>query len=175
YDDLFRKASEPYDWDWRLLSAQAFVESRFNSSAVSWAGARGMMQIMPATARAYGVSAGSLSDNKTSVELSLKIIKELDKMLAPKVADPVERRKFIIAAYNSGIAHILDAIALAKVTGRDPQKWNGNVETALLLKSNPEYYNNPVVRYGYFRGRETTDYVRKVTDFYNRAIKSVKA
>lgn len=174
FDNLFKNNAKGYDWDWRLLAAQAFVESRFDASQVSWAGARGIMQIMPATARAYGVSADALIDNNTSVNLSLKIIKKLSDALASKVPDMEERRKFILAAYNSGIAHIYDAIALAEVTGHNPRKWSGNVEAALLLKSNPEYYNNPVCRYGYFRGRETTEYVRSVMDFYNKAKKSIK-
>lgn len=172
-DPLFRSQASD-SWDWRLLAAQAFIESRFDSTLVSWAGARGIMQVMPATARAFGVDASHLADNRTSIGLALKIIGRLEKSLAPKVPDPAERRKFVLAAYNSGIAHILDAIALAGVTGHDPTKWDGNVETALLLKSNPEYFNNPVCRYGYFRGRETTQYVRSVTDFYERAKRFVK-
>lgn len=174
FDNLFRQhASNKAHWDWRLLAAQAFVESRFDASQVSWAGARGIMQIMPATARAYGVSADRLTDNATSIDLALKIIERLDQSLASKVPDPAERRKFVLAAYNAGIAHIYDAIALAKVTGHDPQRWDGNVEAALLLKSRPEYYNNPVCRYGYFRGRQTTEYVRSVTELFNHASRKV--
>lgn len=175
FDNLFRDhARGESHWDWRLLAAQAFVESRFDASQVSWAGARGIMQIMPATARAYGVGADRLTDNATSIDVALKIIDRLDKALASKVPDRAERCKFILAAYNAGIAHIYDAIALAKITGHDPQRWDGNVEAALLLKSRPEYYNNPVCRYGYFRGRQTTEYVRSVTDIYNKAVKKIR-
>ena len=84
-----------------------------------------------------------------------------------------ERRKFIIAAYNCGIAHIYDAIALADKYGLDPQKWDGNVEKALLMKMNPKYYNDPVVKYGYARGTETSAYVRRIMDFYDNAVREI--
>jgi membrane-bound lytic murein transglycosylase F len=90
------------------------------------------------------------------------------------VSDPVERRKFTLAAYNAGIAHIYDAIALAEKYGKNPQVWDGNVAEALLMKANPEYYNDTICRYGYFRGKQTTAYVRNVMEFYNRSSKYVK-
>lgn len=174
FDQLFKSHSADYDWDWRLLAAQAFVESRFDAGQVSWAGARGIMQIMPATARAYGVDADRLVDNDVSIGTSLKIIRSLDKALTSKVPDKAERQKFVLAAYNAGIAHIYDAISIAKATGKDPKVWDGNVERALLLKSLPEYYNSELCKYGYFRGRETTAYVKAVTNFYNKAKAKVK-
>ena len=79
-----------------------------------------------------------------------------------------ERIKFILAAYNSGIAHIYDAIALARKHGKNPALWHDNVSEALMMKSNPEYYNDPVCRYGYFRGRQTVEYVKEVTRVYER-------
>lgn len=174
YDDLFRRYGPKLGRDWRILAAIGFVESQFDPSVVSWAGARGMMQIMPSTARAYGVSPDQLVDNETSVATAVKVLQALDKVFAPKVKNPDERLKFIIAAYNSGHAHILDAIELARKYGYDPTLWDGNVATAMMLKSKPEYYNDPVVRYGYFRGRETFEFVRRVTAFYEKARHNVK-
>lgn len=168
FDPLFKRYAAQIGWDWRMIAAQAYVESRFDSSQVSWAGARGIMQIMPATAKAHGLSADRITNNEASIATAVKIIKELDGQLKAKVPDPEERKKFIIAAYNSGIAHILDAIALAEKHGMDPRRWHGNVAQALLMKSKPEYYNDPVCRYGYFRGRQTFDYVINVYDFYNQ-------
>ena len=52
YDDLFRKYSKEIGWDWRMLASLAYTESNFDTTAVSWAGAKGLMQLMPATARA---------------------------------------------------------------------------------------------------------------------------
>ncbi len=169
FDHLFKRYSESYGWDWKLLASQAYVESKFDSTAVSWAGARGLMQIMPKTARGYGQTAKSVMKNDVAIETALKLLRDLDRQLAAKVPDEKERKKFVIAAYNSGIAHVYDAINLAKKYGLNPRKWDNNVAKAILWKSNPKYYKDPVVKYGYSRGRETYDYVNRVYAFYNKA------
>lgn len=168
FDDIFRRHCSGTPWDWRLVAALGWTESMFDSSVVSWAGARGMMQLMPGTARAYGLKADQLTDNNISVEVAVRILNDLDKSLSSRVKDRGERAKFVMAAYNSGLAHILDAIALAEKHGLDPQIWDGNVAKALMMKSKPEYFNDPVCRYGYFRGRETIDHVAKVFSFYEK-------
>ena len=132
------------------------------------------MQIMPSTARAYGLPASKMTNPEASIAAAARIMADLDRMLAKKVTDPEERRKFVIGAYNSGIGHVYDAIALAQKYGKNPQVWDGNVESALLMKAKPEYYQDPVCRSGYFRGRETVAYVREVTALYEKARKSVK-
>ena len=169
FDDLFKKYADKYEWDWKLLASQAYVESKFDSTAVSWAGARGLMQIMPRTAKGYGQSAKSVMKNDVAVETSLKLLRDLDKQLASRVPDPEERKKFVIASYNSGLAHVLDAIALAKKYGLNPEKWDNNVAKAILWKSNPRYYKDPVVKFGYSRGRETFDYVNRVYAYYAKS------
>lgn len=173
YDNLFKRHASTIDWDWRLLAAQGHAESRFNPSAKSWAGARGIMQIMPRTAQAYGVSPSQIADNNTNIKTATSIIKSLNDMFKNRVPDPEERKKFILAAYNAGPAHVLDAIALAKKYGKDPTRWDGNVAEAILMKTKPEYYNDPVVKYGYCRGRETYAYVNKVIDYYKKAVSKV--
>lgn len=174
YDDLFRKYAAELGWDWRLLAAQGFVESQFRNDVTSWAGARGIMQIMPSTARAYSVSVAALDSPEESIKLAARILKALDNSLAAYIENPDKRREFVIAAYNSGIAHIIDAIALARKYGRDSNSWRGNVENALLMKSDARYYNDPVVRFGYFRGTQTVHYVRDVFNFYNKTLKHIK-
>ena len=169
FDHLFRKYAAHIGWDWRLIAAQGYCESRFDSTQVSWAGARGIMQLMPVAMRGYGLTDATVTDPELNIEAAAKIMRDIDRSLSKYVSDPVERRKFSIAAYNSGIGHIYDAIALAGKHGKDPALWEGNVETALMWKSNPEYYTDPVCRNGYFRGRQTVEYVRKVLDFYARA------
>ncbi len=166
FDHIFRHYAKAIGWDWKLLASQAWIESRFDTTATSWAGARGLMQIMPGTARAYGFNPTVLSDPEKSIDIATRSIKDLDAWLARRVKDPMERRKFIIAAYNSGIGHIADAIALAQKHGKNPSVWSGNVEEAILWKSNPDYYNDEVCRFGYFRGRQTVAYVRKVLRQY---------
>ena len=173
YDNLFKKYAGEIGMDWRLLAAQGYHESHFDSTQVSWAGARGIMQIMPRTARAYNLTPNRITNPEANISTATKIIRDLDKSLSRKVADKEERRKFGIAAYNSGLAHVLDAIALAEKYGKNPAVWYGNVEAALLMKANPEYYTDPVCRAGYFRGRQTVTYVKEVMAFYDNAKKKI--
>lgn len=175
YDDIFKATGATYGWDWRVLAAIGYAESGFNNHLVSWAGARGLMQIMPRSAVAYGLPLDKIEDPKANIEAAGRILSDLDRSLSKKVPDRHERLKFVIAAYNSGIGHIYDAIALAGKYGRNPQVWEGNVEQALLMKANPEYYSDPVCRNGYFGGRHTVAYVRKVSGLYDRFRQKIPA
>lgn len=171
YDHLFRKYAPQVNWDWKLLAAMCYAESKFDNSVVSWAGAKGIMQIMPATARAFKSTPDRLLIPDESVRIATKIIASLNNSLKKDVPDPAERTKFIVAAYNSGVAHVKDAINIAKATGRDPQVWDGNVEEAMKLKSKPEIYNDKeICKYGYFRGTYTTAYVKSVMNLYHKAL-----
>lgn len=166
YDSYFKKHASTAGYDWKLLAAIAYCESRYNSNVTSPFGARGLMQVMPASARAMGVDPATLGSPDSNVLAASKIIQKLDESLKNKVTDPEERLKFVVAAYNSGLGHINDAIALASKLGLNPQKWTGSVSVAALMKSRPEYYNDPVVKNGYFRGRETVNFVDHVSSIY---------
>lgn len=167
YDQIFKSAANVSGLDWRLIAAVAYVESHFDANVRSWAGALGLMQVMPRTARANGYSPEEMMNPTKCVDVAVKTLKALDKTFENKVPDAEERAKFILASYNSGPGHILDAIALAEKYGLDPKIWNGNVEKAAIMKSKPAYYRDPVVKNGYFRGKETVNFVRKVQSAYN--------
>ena len=173
YDDLFRKYAPQINWDWRLLAALVYTESNFNPSAVSWAGAKGLMQLMPSTARAYGVPAGMESDPEQSIKGGVKYISELQNIFS-KVKDDKERMMFVLASYNSGIGHVFDAMALAEKYGKDKYVWDGNVAVYMLLKNKEEYYKDPVCKNGYFRGTETYNFVRDVLTRADVYIKNIK-
>ena len=159
YDDQIKKYSRELNWDWRLLAAMMYQESNFNPSVKSWAGAYGLMQILPATAVRFGVNyAASPSLN---IGVGVKLLKWLDKKLQETVSDEDERIKFVLAAYNIGIGHIIDAQKLAEKYHKNPALWK-DVEYFLLSKSNPKYYLDPVVQFGYCRGTETTNYVSEI-------------
>ena len=162
YDALFKKYAPEIGWDWRLLASLAYTESNFDTTAVSWAGAKGLMQLMPRTARAMGVPAGKEQNPGESVKAAVKYIAATARSFS-KIPDPAERIKFILAAYNAGIGHVLDAMALAEKYGKDKNTWDGHVSRYILLKSNEEYFNDPVCKNGYFRGRETFNFVKEVT------------
>lgn len=167
YDDYFRLAAKKTGFDWRLIAAIAYVESHFDANVKSWAGALGIMQVMPRTARSYGYSPDEMMDPSKCVDVAAKTLVALDRMLAKRVTDPEERINFMLAAYNSGPGHLSDAIALAEKHGLNDAVWSGNVEQGILMKSNPAYYRDPVVKNGYFRGRETVNFVKKVQSVYS--------
>lgn len=173
YDDLFRKYASQINWDWRLLAALVYTESNFNPSAVSWAGARGLMQLMPSTARAFGVPAGMESDPEQSIKGGVRYIADLQKIFS-KIEDKKERIMFVLASYNAGIGHVFDAMALADKYGKDKYVWNGNVAVYMLLKNREEYYKDPVCKNGYFRGTETYNFVRDVLARADMYIKNIK-
>jgi membrane-bound lytic murein transglycosylase F len=159
YDKYIKKYSHIIDWDWRLLASLIYQESRFNPNIKSWAGAFGLMQLMPATAKQFGVSKNSPPSK--NIYAGVKFIKWLNKQLID-IEDKEERQKFILAAYNVGLGHVSDARRLAKANGKNPNIWTDNVDFFLLNKSNPQYYNNKLVKYGYCRGEETYNYVKEV-------------
>ncbi|MBP5742837.1 MAG: transporter substrate-binding domain-containing protein [Paludibacteraceae bacterium] len=165
YDDLFKKYAKGTPWDWRLLAAIAYEESRFDPTVVSWLGARGIMQVMPSVARRLGYSVDRISEPETSIEVGVVLLKRLDRFFA-SVPDESERLKFILASYNAGHSHVVDAMNLATKYGYDPHIWYGNVEHFLLLESVHEYYTDPVVKSGYFRAEGTVRYIEKVLSTY---------
>lgn len=165
YDYIFKKYASEIGWDWRLLAAVAYQESHFDSAQISWAGAAGIMQLMPRTASNFGLTRKTIFNPEKNIEAGVQYIKSLN-MSFQKVTNKEERIKFILAAYNSGPAHIIDAMSLTQKYGRNTQIWYNNVEYFLLKKSEPQFYNDPVVKYGSFRGKETVSYVINTLDTY---------
>lgn len=165
YDEYIKKYSKKINWDWRLLASLIYQESRFKPNVQSWAGAYGLMQLMPTTARRFGVSRKSPPDKQ--IEAGVEFIKWLDKRFENRgITEEDQKIKFILASYNVGLGHILDARRLAEKEGKDPDIWEHNVDEYILKKSNPKYYNDPVVKYGYCRGSETYNYVYQILDRY---------
>ena len=173
YDHVFKQYAQEIGWDWRLLAAIAYSESGFDPNATSWMGARGIMQVMPKTARSYGAKEEDLGNAEVSIRVASRILKELEGVMRNRTR-PGDRIKFILAAYNAGSGHVTDAIALARKYELDPRVWNENVEQAMLWKMDPEYYNDSVCSNGYCRGTEPVDYVVKVLDRYEFYKKNYK-
>jgi membrane-bound lytic murein transglycosylase F len=164
FDDIIKKESARIGWDWRLLASIIFQESRFNPEAVSWAGAFGLMQLMPITAASYGVTIDSSPEEQ--IKAGASFIKWLDDRFKETIDDENERIKFVLASYNIGLGHIQDARRLAERYNADPNIWYGSVEEWLLKKSDPVYYTDSVVRHGFARGIETYNFVKDILDRY---------
>ena len=174
FDPLFKKYSKEIGWDWRMLASLAYTESNFDTTVVSWAGAKGLMQLMPATARAMGVPPGKEQDPEESIKAAIKYIMATDRSFN-MIPDKQERLNFILASYNAGLGHIYDAMALAEKYGKNKLVWKNNVENFILLKSNEEYFTDPVCKNGYFRGIETYNFVRDVMSRFNSYKEKIKS
>ncbi len=163
YDNLLKEAATKLGWDWRLLAALVYQESRFSSNDQSWAGARGLMQLMPTTAQRFGAS--NPDDPAQSIKAGVRFLKHLDDYWIKKVPDSTQRVKFVLASYNVGLTHIIDARKLTIKYSSDPTDWEV-VEKYLLKKSDPVYYKDPLVIAGYCKCEEPVRYVEDVLARY---------
>lgn len=165
YDELIQESADSLGWDWRLLASMVFQESKFIPDLESWAGAKGLMQLMPVAAERYGV------EDRTHPEESMKAATKIIQVLYNRfedVPDSTERIKFTMASYNCGYGHVEDARALARSEKLNPNVWDGNVAESMLKLSYPENYNKPLVKHGYVRGVEPFTYVKQVFDRFDR-------
>ena len=164
YDEVIREESKKFNWDWRLIASIIYQESRFMPKVESWAGAKGLMQLMPKTADRFGVA--NIENPRQNIRGGVEFLRWLDERMKLRIEDPDERLKFVLASYNVGIGHVLDAMSLAEKYGKNPKKWENNVDYYLLHKSEPKYFNDPVVKYGYCRGEEPYHYVTEILERY---------
>jgi len=162
WDDLIKKYSATIHWDWRLMASLICQESRFKPDVISRVGAYGLMQVMPETGKNFGIDITSSPEN--NIKAGAKFINWLYNIFDPMIPDDNERTKFILASYNAGPGHVLDAMKLAEKNGMDPHKWDGNVAVWILKKSEPQYYNDIVVKYGYFKGKESVAFVSEILE-----------
>lgn len=166
YDDLIRRFSARINWDWRLLASLICQESHFDPTVESYTGAFGLMQVMPGTGENFGIDITSSPEN--NLRAGIRYIGWLHTIFDSKIPDEKERINFILASYNAGPGHVLDAMKLAEKNGMNPQIWDGNVAIWLLKKSEPRYFNDSVVKNGYFRGIESVKFVSEVLTRFER-------
>ncbi len=165
WDKYIKLAARKNQWDWKLYAALIYQESGFNPSAVGNGGSFGLLQLMPETARNYGIYHNSSPE--TQIMKGANYLKYLEKFYHKKVKSKEQLSKFVLASYNAGPGHVIDAINLTEKYGKDPTVWDKNVETYLKLKSVPKYYNDAVVKSGYYRGAFTTKFVDDVWERYH--------
>ncbi len=171
YDKIIQKHAQEINWDWRLLAALIYKESRFDPSAKSWTGATGLMQLLPAIGREYG--AQNLNDPKQNIEAGVRYLQWLEDYWDKYIDDWNVRLKFILASYNVGIGHVEDARRLAEKYGRNPDKWDNNVAYYMLRLSDQKFFSQDVVEFGYCRGIEPYKYVEEILNIYSQYQKLV--
>jgi membrane-bound lytic murein transglycosylase F len=163
FDPLLKQFAVELNWDWRLLASQAFQESRFKPEAKSWAGATGLLQLMPKTAKEHGVT--NALDPADNVQGAIRFLKWLQQYWAKRIANENERLKFVLASYNAGAGHIEDAQRLTEKYGGNPEVWE-DVAYWVLQKSTQQYSSDPVVKFGFCRGLEPVNYVSQILERY---------
>ena len=166
YDHLFQKYAPLPRWDWRLMAAQCYQESCFDPYARSWAGACGLMQIMPKTAAHLGLPLSQINEPEPNISAAARFLQELMQKFSD-IRSVHERQNFVLAAYNCGPGHVRDAMALASKHGSDTQTW-ASVARYMALLSDAQYYNDPVVKHGYMRSSETINYVERIRSRYTQ-------
>ncbi|MDZ7658758.1 transglycosylase SLT domain-containing protein [Fodinibius sp.] len=160
YDDLIKEVADSAGVDWLLVASIAAQETKFNPNSKSWAGAVGLMQVMPRFSEVSNEE--KLYDVETNVREGVRIIKEhLDHY---SYMDSTNKWSFALATYNAGPGHIADARRLAIDQNKNPNEWE-NVEDALLKLMHRKYYKD--ARYGFTRGIETVRYVKEIKNRYN--------
>ena len=147
YDDIVKRNADEMGWDWRLLSAMIYHESKFINESCSDKGAVGLMQI-----NNENYSVDTLLIPEVNISIGTKYLTYLSKMFAEHGADSVECLKFALAAYNCGEGNVLKCIRTAEELGVDPTRWDNIVSVI------PEVPN--------FHGKQTIAYVREVLDTY---------
>lgn len=164
YADLFKKYAPQIGWEWELLAAVCNAESKFNPMAHSLSGAMGLMQLMPKPAAKFGLE--DPYDPEQNIEAGTKYIQTLI-ALYHFIPTNKEKTKFILASYNAGPAHIMDARRLAKKQGLDPNVWYQNVEYCLYQLKDSTIASDSIIRFGQFRPIQTLQYVHKVLQQYD--------
>ena len=137
-----------------------YQESHFNNNSRGWGGSFGLMQFMPKTGSKFGVDTNSTAHE--NIVAGINYLKYLDDYWKPTISDSTDRIPFILASYNVGPGHLLDARRLTEKYGKDPFVWEDNVDFYLLNKSKAKYYKDELVRHGYCKGYITYNYVNEI-------------
>lgn len=163
FDDIIKEGADQLGWDWRLLASLVYKESRFDTSAISYAGAVGLLQLMPVTLTRFGVK--DPNNPVESLRGGVNYLKYLDRFWLERIPDNTERIKFILASYNVGHGHVQDSWRLSIKYGKDSRMWE-NVAFYLNQKSKPEVYRDPLVKSGYAKGHLAVQYVVDILNLY---------
>lgn len=161
YDQLIAQYAEEAGFDWRLVSALIFEESRFDQSRVSVAGAYGLMQVMPFTARLVGTK--NYQQPQDNVVTGVKYLRSLYRNFPH--GQPEDRLALTLASYVMGVGHVEDAQRMARVFGYDPHCWEDSMEVVLPLLENPKYHRKSL--FGYAQGREAVRYANAILKRYS--------
>jgi membrane-bound lytic murein transglycosylase F len=163
YDAIIKKEANKIGIDWRLVCSIIYQESKFIPDLESWAGAYGLMQFMPGTGERFGVYPDSPPN--IQVKGGMQYIQYIYR-LWKKIPNENDRIHFLVASYNCGAGHIIDAQRIAEKYGYNPLIWKENVALFVPKMSSAKYYNDNVVKNGSFNGKLVINYVNEVMTRY---------
>ncbi|MBI3142979.1 MAG: transporter substrate-binding domain-containing protein [Bacteroidetes bacterium] len=165
YDGYFKQYATAAGWDWRLIAAIAYQESKFNADLESWAGAKGLMQLLPETALRFG--GDSVLNAESSIRAGVAFLSYLNRFWIKQIPDSAQRLPFVLASYNAGLGHVLDAVRLSVKYGNKAYDWKP-VSYFLTHKNERRYYSDRVVKNGYCRGTEAVRYAHEIINRYGQ-------
>ena len=151
-------------WDWRMLAAVIYQESKFSINSRSHRGAQGLMQVMPSTGRYYEVE--NLLDPEENIFAGTSHIRRLQNMFKKDGLEGEELIKFTLAAYNAGEGRIMDCRNLAASREYDNMVWDETVKVIPLMRED-SILEDSAVKLGKFQGHETIAYVEQIFSHYN--------
>lgn len=157
--DHFRKAEAKTGMPADLLAALSYQESHWDPNAKSPTGVRGIMMLTQRTAESLGVS--NRLDPEAAIHGGARYLADRHRRLPEAIPEP-DRTFLALASYNIGRGHLLDARALARTLGKNPDSWQDMMEV-LPLKADKQYY--PGTRYGYAPGYEPVHYVQRIRNY----------
>lgn len=163
YDQLIRKYSAELGWDWRMLAAVVYQESRFAINTRSHRGAQGLMQVMPSTAKYYNID--NLLDPENNLKAGVSHLKRLQKLFTKYDLDHTELVKFTLAAYNAGEGRINDCRNFAAAKNVDSNSWDEIVKIIPLMRED-SILEEESVKLGKFQGYETITYIENIMSLY---------
>ena len=147
-----------------MLAAVVYQESKFSINTSSHRGARGLMQVMPSTAKYYGID--NLLDPDKNLKAGTSHLKRLQRMFDKCEMDDVEKIKFTLAAYNAGEGRIADCRRFAEAKSADSNSWDEIVNLIPLMRED-SIREEESVKLGKFQGYETIAYVENIMELYN--------
>lgn len=159
YIDAFRQAEQETGMPADLLAALAYQESHWDPAARSPTGVRGLMMLTQSTAGEVGVT--DRLDPLQAIDGGARYLADRHRRLPETIPEP-DRTFLALASYNIGRGHLLDARALARKLGKNPDSW-ADMREVLPLKADKRYY--PSTRYGYARGYEPVHYVQRIRNY----------
>ena len=163
YDSIIRKYAKTLGWDWRMVAAVIYQESKFSIGSSSARGAQGLMQVMPQTGKIYGID--NLLDPEQNILAGTSHLKRLQKMFSKYDLTEEELVKFTLAAYNAGEGRIMDCRNLAENKGYDNSRWEEITKVIPLMRED-SILQEECVKLGKFQGHETIDYIESVMSHY---------